>query len=235
MNRYGIYIRVVVGLLFFGCDVAGAACCLQSSGGVDDAAESATPESIVLPFGTRSEDSLRLEIARLTVKAAEMEADNTSFWRRCIPSIRLSVILGVREIIFFDPAQWTAGALLPKDDYRLSLSLSITDLIDNSKHRQAELSLEKLKVTCALLRSEQRQAAAKLSQQARQLEAAGRELEEELRLKEALLRFEELRFDQGKIGFDALTRAKLDLLNVRQSLGRTERQLRALKERLMTP
>jgi hypothetical protein len=157
-------------------------------------------------------DSLRLELLQLSVRAAEIEADRTSFWRRLLPRVEGSAGLSAGSVAF---AESGAPLVLPRDSYRLSVAVALTGLFDDTPHQEALLQLDRA-------RTELRLGALRLEASVRRRRARvaladslGGLRRQELALREELVRYEELLFGQGSTGFDAVSRARLALLAAR--------------------
>ena len=162
-------------------------------------------------------DSLKLHLLNIDIARAELRLSETNVWHRLIPEVRISANVGVQQLVFIDPTTFTPY-ILPKDSYRLTLSLSLSNIFTMTEHDNAILSLESLKAQYLLLQTQQR-----LDRQLRDIKLASLAteqhlVEEELRLTNEILRYTQLLFDQGKTDFDNLTKAKLQVLNVKKAL-----------------
>jgi hypothetical protein len=164
------------------------------------------------PARAQETDSLRLELLQLSVRAAEIEADRTSFWRRLLPRVEGSAGLSAGSVAF---AESGAPLVLPRDSYRLSVAVALTGLFDDTPHQEALLQLDRA-------RTELRLGALRLEASVRRRRARvaladslGGLRRQELALREELVRYEELLFGQGSTGFDAVSRARLALLAAR--------------------
>jgi len=176
-------------------------------------------------------DSMALSLLEIDIGKAEEKVTSTRFWRRLIPQVHLSASFGIRDLMFIDPASFVPY-LIPHDSYRLTISLSLNELFFSSQHAQALFDLDKLRTEYALRKNQ-----LALSRQAleRQLSDITEELQflaEELLLIQDLLRFNELRFSQGKIEFDTLTRTRLELLAVKEALQRLREKKTAIELKL---
>jgi hypothetical protein len=165
------------------------------------------------------QDSLELCLLDIDIATAEQELSRTDLWHSLLPRISLSASIAAKDMIFVDPGT-SQPLLLPKDSYRLTVSLSISDFLDRSKHDQAALRLKRLQ--CQRVEMLDRQVKAsqlvmkRLWENAKEIGMAV----EELRMIEEIAKYRQLLFDQGKIRFDNLTRARLDLLNAARALTR---------------
>lgn len=168
-------------------------------------------------------DSLELRLLELEIKRQEENVAETSFWRRLIPRIHFSASFGMHDLMFIDPASFTPY-ILPRDAYRLTVSLSLNDVLISSAHTQAILELEKLRETLSIRRIQHARERRLFQQQLTASRIELESLEKELGIVQGLLRFNQLRFEQGKIEFDALASTKLELLSLQRSIQRVRHQ-----------
>ena len=169
-------------------------------------------------------DSLEERIAELEQKRAALAVDESSFWSRLIPSLNLSAGFSFRDLVFIDPMTAVA-TYFPRDTYRITLSLSINDILDERRYERACASLEESSAKLGRLRAAR---AVKHDQEIHRLASIQSDLrfqQEELDLVQKLVRYYELQFEQGEIRFDALLRARLQLLNVRANILRLQNSL----------
>ena len=162
-------------------------------------------------------DSLDIRLLQIEIAKAEVRVTETSFWPRIIPQVHISASFGMHDIMFVEPTTFTPY-ILPRDAYRLTISLSLNDVFSSSRHTQALLELEQLRTEESRLTTKQLQSRKSLEQQLLALRDQADLLEKELSFIKELLRFDELRFQQGKIEFDALIRSKLELSAAIRSL-----------------
>ena len=174
------------------------------------------------PDSTRSapgiaEDSLRAEEIALEMEDAGEKLASSSFWRRLIPSARVTASFGLHDALLTLPG---AAAALPRDAYRLTLELSLSGLFDNAAHDHEAIRLRRLALRLAVARAA---AAVKQISDARRRErlAAGiGYLGREAALDEERARFDSLRFAQGSIPFDILVISRLEALRAQAALAR---------------
>ena len=88
-------------------------------------------------------DSLQLQQIEIDIQKAEEQVSQTNFFHRLIPNMSISASYGIGNLLFVDPSS-TATYVMPKDAYRLSLNLSISELFFSSKHSDAILQLSRL-------------------------------------------------------------------------------------------
>lgn len=161
------------------------------------------------------QDSLRLKELAHDIELAEVRVEATSLWRRILPSIHLSASFGMKDALVYDPA---TSALYPRDSYRLTISFPLHELFRSEQHQEAAIRLRRLRDEKAMTEKE---LAAALQQKLDHAAAVRREvtvLTVELHLLRDIVAYSELLFQQGKISFDALARARLQVLQ-------TERQI----------
>ncbi len=187
----------------------------------------AFPDSIELSLGNPlsvAADSFRLQLLELSIEEARIQADQSDFWHRLLPQIQLAASFGVRDIVFLSP---TGGvpSVLPKDSYRLSMSISFSDILDFPKHDAALLRLERLQSQYQMELDRQSHALALHRRRLAELRDLLSSLKEEIRLKEDVARFNDLRFRQGKITYDVFVRSQIDLLALRRSLIRVNGEI----------
>lgn len=172
-------------------------------------------------------DSTERFLAFLELRSAEEECAATRFLRRLIPRVQLGASFGVREIVFPE----IAGAYaLPKDSYRLTVSISLSELLDDSQHNHAAIRLEKAKAQYRLicLRQSELQMG-KLRRLSELLRERSVLLEQEAII-DSLAQYYELRFQQGKAEFNTLAHARLELLDAKKALQRIEQQIQEIQQ-----
>jgi outer membrane protein TolC len=177
-------------------------------------------------------DSLDIRLLQIQIAKAEIRANETSFWKRLIPQIHISASFGMHDILFVDPTTFTPY-ILPRDAYRLSVSVSLNDVFSSSKHTQAVLELEQLRTEESRLMTKHLQSRRDLEQQLLDLQDLATWLEKELSFIQQLLHFNELRFQQGKIEFDALIHSKLELISATKSIMQLRQQEALIRQKLV--
>jgi hypothetical protein len=176
-------------------------------------------------------DSLDIRLLQIEIAKTEVRVHETSIWTRIIPQVHISASFGMRDIMFVDPSTFTPY-ILPRDAYRFSISLSLNDLFNSSNHRQAVLELDRLRTEATRLTMKQLQSRESLEQQLIVLHDQAGVLEKEMSLIQELLHFNELRFQQGKIEFDALVRTKLELISASMSIMQLHQQEALIRQGL---
>ena len=158
-------------------------------------------------------DSLALERARLEVKRGEEAIARTSFLRRLIPRVTFTASFGVRDVFFTEREVFPFP--FPKDAYRLTLSLSLSDLLDGKERDEATLALERSRLDYAALLAKQEDLRSAREARLRLAAVEISSAEEELRLTERLAAYQKLLFDRGEVKFDVLVRAELQAVAAR--------------------
>jgi outer membrane protein TolC len=134
--------------------------------------------------------------------------------------------------VFIDPTTFTPF-LVPRDAYRVTVSLSLSELLNRSQHSLAKLELERLMTERSYRLLQQIQSRATLQHYVTALDEEMACLHEERKIIDELLRFNQLRFEQGKIEFDVLMRSKLELLSVQKAMQRIQQQKSEVQLKLL--
>ncbi len=174
--------------------------------------------------GSFLRDSLELQLLETEIAKAEELTSSTTLWHRLIPQVSISWSLSIRDFAFLDPSSMTPY-IIPRDAARLTVSLSLAELMNSTKHTLAELELIRLRTQPA-----QTIVAQKASHHAWKLQQSRLEEElalvrEEMALTDKLLQYHELLFEQGTIDFVSLTRTRLQLINTRKEFLRLSNEL----------
>jgi hypothetical protein len=172
-----------------------------------------------------------LQLLQAEIAKAEERVQETSLLRRLIPRVNFSASYGMHDILFIDPTSYTTY-LLPRDAYRLTITLSLNEILMSPTHAQAILDLQRLKVELSVRTIQHTQARKSVQQQLAALLEDLSSIEHEETIVRQLLHFNELRFQQGKIEFDALARTKLELLALQRSIQRLRHQQAELQLKL---
>jgi len=174
-------------------------------------------------------DSAEARIAVLAVAKADAEAAATSFLRRLVPSVTIGGTIGLHDLMFPE----TGGVVVfPKDSYRITATLSLSGLLDGSKHALALIAREEAEARLALLIRKQESAREALRRKALQVRAELSALEEELLVWRSLAAYQEVLFTQGRVDFRAVARARVDGIRLRGAVARASVLLRAVEEEL---
>lgn len=174
-------------------------------------------------------DTVSIELARLELARAEVNAGETGFWQKLIPKVQIGGTIGIREVAFHDPG----GALLfPKDSYRLSFSLSISDLLDGSKHDLALIDVRKAELTLQTALANQSQAHQALRKKAVAFLEELTLQREEMKMVISLAAYLEILFRQGKVDYRSVAGARISMVRLGYALRKTEREYLDLKMRL---
>jgi len=168
-------------------------------------------------FGHTVLDSLDLKLLEIELAGAELEVRETNFLHRLTPQIHLSANFSMKDIIFVDPNTFVPY-LLPKDAYRVSIGLSVNEIFDFDKHTRAEIGLNQLRIKNDRLKQQQNRDRSISILQLIELDSLCLIAGEEINLKNEILKYSTLCFQQGKIEFDEFLKSKLDLMIVKKSL-----------------
>jgi hypothetical protein len=114
--------------------------------------------------------------------------------------------------------------VLPKDAYRLSFNLSISELFFSSKHSDAILQLSRLQTEYQHMKYLQQATQIALRLELRDIGEKLQSLEKQLSMIQDLIHFNEMRFEQGKIEYDALVRTKIEMLSLQTSINNLKTQ-----------
>lgn len=168
-------------------------------------------------------DSLELNQLEIHLEKAQDEVTQTNLIHRLLPDIHVSAAYGIGNLVFIDPNSILTYNI-PKDAYRLTLTLSLSELLYSVKHSQALLQ-QKILLTeyqhKKLLQFSIRQT---LQQEVLSVESKIQSLETEASMIRDLIHFNELRFEQGKIEYDVLIRTKLELLSLQTNINTLKNQ-----------
>ena len=180
------------------------------------------PETGTVPI-YRIIDSLEIHKLEIDIQKADEQATQTNIFHRLIPNISISASYGIGNLLFIDPSSYTTY-VLPKDAYRLSLNLSISELFFSSKHSDAILQLSRLQTEYQHMKYLQEATQIALRLELLDIGEKLQSLEKQLSMIEDLIHFNELRFEQGKIEYDALLRTKIELLSLQTNINNIKHQ-----------
>ena len=219
-------------LLSFGNSPKVALAQTDSANGADSNVSMAdVPSALQADSSDLPIDSLQLRLLVLEIRKAELQVTQTNLWHRLLPHINASASFGIKDILFIDPS-YSVLSVLPKDAYRLTLSLSISEILDFSKHSNAELELEKLQAQYQRTMQQQARSQTALRLQLSELDELLIMMNQEFGMKEDLVKFNELRFKQGRIEYNALVSARLSLLNVKRTIYHLNQQINEIRFKL---
>jgi len=163
------------------------------------------------------DDSLQLRLLGIESERFRLEAEHTNLWHRLIPAVHLSAGFGWKNLLILDPSTLTLSTL-PRDAYRLTIGISLNEVLDGSKHSAAELELEKIDAMRDRLRERAERSRFELGVQFKSLDIERNAALQERAILEEILRFDGMRFGQGKIGYDALMQSRLRLVDLERRL-----------------
>lgn len=173
-----------------------------------------------LPSVQDNVPTVQLAIAEL--RKAEATAGETTFWRRLLPRIQLSATLGTRDLLFSE----SGTLVLPTDSYRMTISLSLSELLDGTPHDVALLNVEEARLKVGQAR--QKQLLDSLHGEANRLDLADQIKflnQEEGRLA-MIVDYYEMLFAQGKVDRLPVERTRIELDRARNECTKAVRQSR---------
>ncbi len=162
-------------------------------------------------------DSVEMASQRVLLKMTDVEISRTDLLHRLLPRVTFSASFGMHDMLF---SEIPVAYVIPRDSYRLTLSFSLDEIMNTSRHESALLAREKqgLELMNVVLRQKseyiRRQYRAKALREQLSL------LQEELKLHEKIVGFNQMMFEEGGVKFDALARAKLQVIGVKERIGR---------------
>jgi hypothetical protein len=176
-----------------------------------------------------SVDSLEIERLQTEIQRATLEVRRTDFLHRLTPRVTFTAAIGAQEMIFIDPSNGQTS-LLPRDTYRLMVSLSLSDLFDTGSHESAllERNLKMLDLEFEKARQAQRR-----DEQLRRAEGLRIELAalmDQSDLYRRIERYYSILFEEGKVQFDALANARLRTLELSLRIARIRAELQTISE-----
>jgi outer membrane protein TolC len=169
-------------------------------------------------------DSLSLARLELNIRRAEARVTRTSVWHRLLPHVSFAVAISAgHEVFLNDPLSLPSPPGL-RASYRLSLQLPLSALWESEEQDAACTDLKSLHLERDqfLLSLASRRASDRRRDSA--LQAERRLLGEQLKVLEAILRFRQLRFDQGECSFESLVQAEMDVRSMQIRLLRLGRE-----------
>jgi hypothetical protein len=169
-------------------------------------------------------DSLALEKLDLEIAHARDRVRMTDFWHRLLPRVSLSAgFAGGGDLLILNPEDRTSPQIL-RSSFRISFSLPLSDVISDAEHQGAILDLKKLCLAWAELQIRHAEAHRLARVQLAALTEQRTILSEQLMLLDHVARFKQMQFDRGKLEFDALMRARMDLLSMRLRISALDHQ-----------
>ena len=169
-------------------------------------------------------DSLALDKLELDIARARDRVRITDFWHRLLPKVSLSAgFAGGGDLLILDPEDRTSPQIV-RGTFRITFSLPLSDAISDAEHQGALLDLKKLCLVWVELQIRHEEADRITSAQRSALTDQQAILSEQLTLLEHIARFRQMQFDRGKLEFDALIRARMDLLSMRLRISALDHQ-----------
>lgn len=179
-------------------------------------------EALISP--SQSLDSCALARIELDIVRARERARRTDFWHRLLPRVNLSAgFAGGGDLLFLNPEERDSPQIL-RNSFRISFSLSLSDVLSDAEQQGALLDLKKLCLARAELQIRREEADRIASAQRFALTEQRAILSEQLMLLDHIARFRQMQFDRGKLEFDTLIRARMDLLSMRLRISALDHQ-----------
>ena len=160
-------------------------------------------------------DSLEMASLEIGLRMADVEASRTDLFHRLIPRVTFSASFGTHGLLFGE-----VPVIVPNESYRLTVSFSLDELVNTSRYESAQLSKQKQAIEVMNVALKQKSEHNRRQSRAKALKEQLALLLEELKLQEKIVGFNSMLFDQGAVKFDALARAKLQVISVKQRIGR---------------
>jgi outer membrane protein TolC len=177
---------------------------------------------LLFPILLRAQDSSRVRELEAEIAIAQLRVEATRFWRRILPSVHFTASLGMRDAIIYDPMT----VLLPRDSYRLTLSIPLHEMLRSEEHDEATIRLRRLREE----REEACRACARIQDEHDRGETLRRDelrlMRGELRVLEEILQYHELLYREGKTTFDLLARSRLQVLQTERQILHLQRPTR---------
>ena len=169
-------------------------------------------------------DSLALDKLELDIARARDRVRITDFWHRLLPKVSLSAgFAGGGDLLILDPEDRTSPQIV-RGTFRITFSLPLSDAISDAEHQGALLDLKKLSLAWAELQIRHAEAHRLARVQLAALTEQRAILSEQLMLLDHVARFRQMQFDRGKLEYDALVRARMDLLSLRLRISALDHQ-----------
>jgi outer membrane protein TolC len=175
----------------------------------------------MLTFGCAfsQSDEAKIRQIEFDMMLAETRVSATGLWSRLRPSVNVSASFSLKDGLFYDSESFV---LYPRDSYRITITFPLHELLATQKHEEALIERRRLESELSAARRDSSRG--EIERQSR-LAASEDEmlvLKEELSLLQEIVHFDSLLFEEGKIKFDALARARLQALQTeRMVLDRT--------------
>ena len=169
-------------------------------------------------------DSLALKRIELDIAQARERVRKTDLWHRLLPRVTLSAgFAGGGDLLILNPDDRTSPQIL-RSSFRVSFSLPLSDAISDAEHQGALVDLNKLCLAWVELQIRHEEVLRVARAQRSALVEERTILNEQLTLLEHIARFKQMQFDRGKLEFDALVRARMDLLSMRLRISALDHQ-----------
>jgi hypothetical protein len=178
----------------------------------------------VVTSPSRILDSLALERIEIDIAQTKERVRKTDFWHRLLPRVILSAgFAGGGDLLVLNPEERASPDIL-RSSFRVSITLALSDLFSDAEHQGALLDLNKLRLTSAELQIRREEFCRVGRAQRSALTEQRTILGEQLTLLDHIARFKQMQFEGGKVEYDALIRARMDLLSMRLRISTLDHQ-----------
>jgi hypothetical protein len=176
------------------------------------------------PWSSKLLDSLAQARIELDIAHARDRVRMTGFWHRLLPKVSLSAgFAGGGDLLMLKSEDRTSPEII-RSTFRITFSLPLSDAISDAEHQGAILDLKKLSLAWAELQIRHAEAHRIARVQLAALTEERTILGEQLILLDHVARFKQMQFDRGQLDYDALVRARMDILSMRLRLSALNHQ-----------
>jgi hypothetical protein len=178
--------------------------------------------ALFIGWCSMAQESPEVERLEEEMHLAESRIRALSFWMRLRPTLTFTAGLGLNNALIYDPS---SAMLLPRDSYRLTLSIPLHEIWTGEKETEAVIRQKILLTELRGMREKRDCEMEARNRRRRELEQELKVLRSELSLLRDIVRYNELLYRDGSLTFDALARARLQVLGAERQLLHAESQL----------
>ncbi len=172
-------------------------------------------------------DSLEVASVEIALRMADVEVSRTDLFHRLVPRVTFSASFGTHGLIF---GELPVTMIVPNDSYRLTLSFSLDEILNTSRHESAVLARQRQATDVMKSELMQKSDRDRKHSRAKALNEQLLLMREELNLYEKIIGFNQMQFDQGAVKFDVLARSKMQVIGTKQKIGRLIMEIEDLEE-----
>ena len=169
-----------------------------------------------------AQESHEIERLEEEINLAECRIRASSFWMRLRPTLTFTAGIGLNDALIYDPS---SAILLPRDSYRLTLSIPFHEIWSGEKETEAIIRKRILLAEARGMREKTKHESETRNRRRSELERELKVLRAELFLLKEIVRYSELLYRDGTLTFDALARARLQALGAERQIIHVESQL----------